>query len=1484
VGAVDWSFAQSELLKKTGRNISTRQEFEEKISELERQLQEDRAEAEEKLEAQRMEYENRLGELEVELVKKKKEEEMAVLEEKEGRISELEQQLVQKAKAQELIEEKKKQYEEKLEELEKAMVQRSAKEEDSLTSQRIEYEKVLTQQRRLYEEKMTELEKLHTQRKEYEAELEMLQEQKKTYEEKMEEYEALQLQKKDYEAKLSELESALVKELQSERSAAEEKLELQRKELMSRLEQLEVVMTQRQQEEETLVVTEKERRISELEDRLRSKSTAEKVLEQQKEEQRKQVQALEISLADVEEELVSKRSEHSSSMTEQRERFETLLEQQREEYDASVQELENIHREKNDFEAKLDKFRQQKNELKTKIEEMDVLQRQKKDYERKLEELQEALNKQRAKKSALEDTDTGPAMALLTPDQVQVARRVYHIWGRYRFNSLKDDLLSQASLLKEANAISVELQKHVSFQFLILTDTPYSPVPFSVATGTDVDIDLEESKFAVAQTESVGLFCPKCPIVAVEVKDSKHGATHVWSISKLKQRMVVMREMYESACHPDPSPPSSSLSMGMLGGDPFYDRNPWFRLIGRSFVYLSNLLHPTSIVHKVAIVSERGEVKGHLTVSIRYMPEEEIEGHSPPFQLNFQDLMMETSGPTDSTPHKMKVLSGSSEIAANVVENPLEASAELGAEVALSGSQNDMTGEKLMASHLEYLKNLSLRPGEKKAGSAFFKPIGGEPRTGQAETDESKLGAASESVRLVKPTPTIRLNDAELRLSPSLPHPVHPYGTSVTGFEVPVMDPSDEVRAILENKLAQDSLNQPQSHPGRESPSTRKDSINQLQRLQQHNRVPRLGGKFISTLKPSKDLLNQGKKFTFRVTILQATGIPRDFTDVFVQFRFLNGGDEAFSTEPLKNENQDLALGFYHMQNITVPVNRAFIHYLHNYPLVLEAFGHYHHHPLHKASTEFEQSGLSPSRVATVRSASPLPPSKFSTSPVRSAKTVVFDATGTTHAYAQIDILAYFEICELNASGEYVPAAIHHSDSPETGGVFLLQQGVQRRLRVTLVYEAGSEIHWTRVKELVIGRVRSTLEVATETEHQSTVLSLNVLQPHYQHHAGDQRTFYQFEAAWDSSLHNSVLLNRFTSGNDLVYFTTSAYIELEKSSQPACVTKDLCVKIHGRESRPTPPRSLMSILRGQKPAAEHNRCVGIFELSLRKTIEKAQEFQGPVVDTSTTYVRGEENLRGWRPRRESLIFDHQDTLTKLNMIEETEKARHILQVRQKLLESHTAERGVATWPSDEELSKLSDEHKAMLAQKCVDLLLRKSDIEETGTETADDAQSMSSGASPIASPSHSLVTRRLHHHHHPQRVQASPPICVPEVQEKTHTKRNPVSKKGYLDLYGEQDAQWHRKYVVVRRPYVLLYNSDKDPVEWGIVNLAGAKVQHTEANKAASANTFSICTKHRGLLLQARDRDLSDWIYAMDPLLAGSLKSQLSSKKKTSVS
>ena len=72
-----------------------------------------------------------------------------------------------------------------------------------------------------------------------------------------------------------------------------------------------------------------------------------------------------------------------------------------------------------------------------------------------------------------------------------------------------------------------------------------------------------------------------------------------------------------------------------------------------------------------------------------------------------------------------------------------------------------------------------------------------------------------------------------------------------------------------------------------------------------------------------------------------------------------------------------------------------------------------------------------------------------------------------------------------------------------------------------------------------------------------------------------------------------------------------------------------------------------------------------------------------VLDTSSTYVRGEENLVGWRPRGDSLIFDHQWELEKLTRykykkynqqtsalltprLTETEKTRHFLIMREKL--------------------------------------------------------------------------------------------------------------------------------------------------------------------------------------------------------------------------
>lgn len=38
---------------------------------------------------------------------------------------------------------------------------------------------------------------------------------------------------------------------------------------------------------------------------------------------------------------------------------------------------------------------------------------------------------------------------------------------------------------------------------------------------------------------------------------------------------------------------------------------------GRAFVYLSNLYYPVPLVHRVAIVNDKGDVKGYLRVAVQ---------------------------------------------------------------------------------------------------------------------------------------------------------------------------------------------------------------------------------------------------------------------------------------------------------------------------------------------------------------------------------------------------------------------------------------------------------------------------------------------------------------------------------------------------------------------------------------------------------------------------------------------------------------------------------------------------------------------------------------------------------------------------------------------------------------------------------------------------------------------------------------------------
>ncbi len=51
----------------------------------------------------------------------------------------------------------------------------------------------------------------------------------------------------------------------------------------------------------------------------------------------------------------------------------------------------------------------------------------------------------------------------------------------------------------------------------------------------------------------------------------------------------------------------------------------------------------------------------------------------------------------------------------------------------------------------------------------------------------------------------------------------------------------------------------------------------------------------------------------------------------------------------------------------------------------------------------------------------------------------------------------------------YAPVTVDHADDIPCSGRFILHQGIQRRIGVTICHETASELIWKNVREVVIG-------------------------------------------------------------------------------------------------------------------------------------------------------------------------------------------------------------------------------------------------------------------------------------------------------------------------------------------------------------------------------------------------------------------------------
>uniref|UniRef100_A0A8C1IYK5 plus-end-directed kinesin ATPase n=1 Tax=Cyprinus carpio TaxID=7962 RepID=A0A8C1IYK5_CYPCA len=1031
----------------------------------------------------------------------------------------------------------------------------------------------------------------------------------------------------------------------------------------------------------------------------------------------------------------------------------------------------------------------------------------KQEMDQRLQELEDQYRKEREEANNLLEQQRLPLLfqSLIpivqwTERETELALWAFRKWRCYQFTSLRDLLWGNAIFLKEANAISVELKKKVQFQFVLLTDTLYSPLPPDLLPPETAQ-DREKSPF------------PRT-IVAVEVQDQKNGATHYWTLEKLRQRLDLMREMYDRAAEV-PGNALEDCDSVLTGGDPFYDRFPWFRLVGRNLLFSTCLSEQASDPNSSPTPSEPTS-----TSEITELEEEEEEGEDEDDDDDDEGELCRSSGKA---------------------EDPFYDRSPL---FSVVGRAFVYLSNLLYPVPLVHRVAIVNEKGEVKG----FLRVAVQAISADEEAPDYGSG--------VRQSGTAKISFEDQQFEKSCPSGLS--RAAVSQEELRIVEGEGQNAEM--GMSADEDLDSPVK--------TGLDGM----------------------LDGALDHLRIGEVFTFRVTVLQASSISAEYADIFCQFNFIHRHDEAFSTEPLKNTGRGPPLGFYHVQNIAVEVTKSFIEYIKTQPIVFEVFGHYQKQPFPPQIFLF----FSPLRPCRRQFPRVMPLSK----PVPATKLTALTRPTAGPCHCKYDLMVFFEICELEANGDYIPAVVDHRVGMPCHGTFMLHQGIQRRVTVTIVHESGRDIEWKEVRELVVGRIRNTPET-DETIIDPNILSLNILSAGYIRPTQDDRIFYRFEAAWDSSMHNSLLLNRVTPYGEKIYMTLSAYLEMENCTQPTVITKDLCMVFYSRDAKLPASRSIRNLFStGTLRPSEGNRVTGVYELSLCHLADAGspgmQRRRRRVLDTSVAYVRGEENLAGWRPRSDSLILDHQWELEKLSLLQEVEKTRHYLLLREKLESTLLLGQESLLSCGSEDLTESSspsthlglghnpcpgpdtpnERQKELAAKVNQNVCVKLSQMSVTLLK--DSASVCAENTLTPSSTCPSLVEGRYGHNAELRSVLSD--CCFILSFKRIQTSRGIlpiVSKKGYLHFLEPHSNGWVKRYVVVRRPYVYIYNTERDTVERAILNLSSAQVEYSEDQQAMlkTPYTFAVCTEHRGILLQAsNDKEMHDWLYAFNPLLAGSIR------------
>ncbi|KAH9483011.1 Kinesin-like protein [Psilocybe cubensis] len=578
---------------------------------------------------------------------------------------------------------------------------------------------------------------------------------------------------------------------------------------------------------------------------------------------------------------------------------------------------------------------------------------------------------------------------------------------------------------------------------------------------------------------------------------------------------------------------------------------------------------------------------------------------------------------------------------------------------------------------------------------------------------------------------------------------------------------------------------------------------------------------------PAPGTVPPGSKLTFFLTIDQVRGLSsHDFRGVHLQVRLSSfvgtsvTAEEVFPSPALDMDVSSLSELKFRRNFSVITTSRVLNHLRQGYAPI-EFFAALK--PTYLERMERWDELREQKQFIRPNSTSPSPEPRPATLPL-------MRRSETDFVVEQVhDVVAWLQICELGPEGSYIPVPVLSQGNLDPG-VFSLHQGLQRRIVISLSSNSGQQLPWQEFTKVRIGNVR--LLDAKGRIHDSSskaLVTLPLLQDQIVEFKPDGSGTLTGEALWDSSVHDSVLLNRVTASNQRVMVQITWAIAVEICSDPVQFSMDIAVAMQTRDAGP--PSKILTFFGSSKILSKTST---LFTVRLSPPLTRSAKDLWRL-DTSEKYVRGEESLGIWKPRGISVVEDYSRLITTERRAADVQAIRVILTASP----PKPIAQDTLAWRANDLLRKSVSLWQKQFGHRGKIILSQDpADPEENGTS------------------------------------KQTPDRPVPDGLKLTsETKVVPRSdgstKKGHLMILTDASQDiWERKWFVLKRPYLHIFAHSNELEETGIISLTGVNVESDPHKESllGKPNSFTLFTSSNSHALAApTPKELQSWITKLDP-------------------